>query len=276
MKTDAFFIPAGAAGQRHCVYHPAQGDALRGLVLHVHAFGEEMNKSRRMAALQSHALAGAGYGVLRIDLLGCGDSSGDFGDATWASWVDDVARACHWLRRQGSAPLWLWGLRAGCLLAADAARQIDLPYHLLFWQPVTSGKVALQQFLRLKVAAGMLTGPANGVMEDVRRQLACGNAVEVAGYTLTAALASGLEHAGLQPPAIAEPGGRVEWLEVSGRTERSLAPGSLPVLAAWREAGYAARGQVVAGPAFWHSTEIEEAPELLAATLAALAETVAA
>jgi alpha/beta superfamily hydrolase len=40
-----------------------------------------MNKARRMAALQARALAALGYGVLLLDLHGCGDSSGDFGDS---------------------------------------------------------------------------------------------------------------------------------------------------------------------------------------------------
>ncbi|MEP6965262.1 MAG: hydrolase 2, exosortase A system-associated, partial [Polaromonas sp.] len=119
-----------------------------------------MNKSRRMAALQARALAGAGFDVLQIDLLGCGDSSGDFGDATWQSWVSDVVQACHWLQNRsdmhdaGSTPaqLWLWGLRAGCLLAVEAARQLKRPCNFLFWQPPASGKTLLQQFLRLKVA----------------------------------------------------------------------------------------------------------------------------
>ena len=69
-------------------------------MLYIHPFAEEMNKSRRMAALQSRALAQAGYAVLQIDLLGCGDSSGDFGDATWQSWVSDVVLGCQWLRSQ--------------------------------------------------------------------------------------------------------------------------------------------------------------------------------
>ncbi|MBK8384562.1 MAG: hypothetical protein IPL11_02315 [Candidatus Accumulibacter sp.] len=41
------------------------------------------NKSWRIVPLQARALATAGYAVLQIDLMGCGDSSGDFGDATW-------------------------------------------------------------------------------------------------------------------------------------------------------------------------------------------------
>ena len=68
-------------------------------------------------------MAAAGYTVLQIDLRGCGDSSGDFGEAGWSDWVDDVLAACVWLREQNQAPLWLWGLRAGCLLATEVARR---------------------------------------------------------------------------------------------------------------------------------------------------------
>ena len=132
VQQEAFFLPAGA-GQCFCLYHPPQGPEEKGAVLYIHPFAEEMNKSRRMAALQSRALAAAGFGVLQIDLRGCGDSSGDFGDADWQTWVEDVVNACHWLSARSKAPLWLWGLRAGCLLAVDAAVNLpELPeFHLL-------------------------------------------------------------------------------------------------------------------------------------------------
>ncbi len=52
-----------------------------------------MNKSRRMAALQARAFAAMGFGVLQIDLFGCGDSSGDFSDARWDIWKQDLAIA---------------------------------------------------------------------------------------------------------------------------------------------------------------------------------------
>ena len=180
MQPQAFFLPAKPPekGQRLCLHYPAQGDTHRGQVLYIHPFAEEMNKSRRMAALQARSLAQAGFSVLQIDLLGCGDSSGDFGDATWESWVNDVVQACHWLRSQtqpgdqkDAPPLWLWGLRAGCLVAVDAAKQLNEPCHFLFWQPPAAGKPLLQQFLRLKVAADMLGGQSKGVMEAMRQEL---------------------------------------------------------------------------------------------------------
>lgn len=265
---EAFFLPGpnASGGQRLCIYHPASGPKVQGLVLYVHPFAEEMNKARRMAALQARALAGEGYGVLQIDLLGCGDSSFDFGDATWDHWVADVLHAAAWLRQQGDAPLWFWGLRGGCLLAAAAGRSLPAS-RFVFWQPAQSGKTLLQQFLRLKMAAELQGGQAKQVMEGLRASLAAGQPVEIAGYVLSAGLAQGLEAATLAPPPGAE---RLEWLELSTRPEAALMPASSATLKSWADTACAVRSQVVIGPAFWQTTEIEDAPALIAATLAAV------
>ena len=138
-----------------------------------------------MAALQSRAMAAAGYDVLQIDLLGCGDSSGDFADASWQAWREDVVLAHRWLRTQTQAPLTLWGLRAGCLLAANAAVDLTESTNFIFWQPVVSGKQHWQQFMRLKMAGELAGGQAKGVSEQLRQQLAEGKHVEIAGYAIS-------------------------------------------------------------------------------------------
>lgn len=248
---------------------------MRALVVYVHPFAEEMNKSRRMAALQARALAQSGYAVLQIDLLGCGDSSGEFADAAWSDWVDDVQLACRWLaERHPGLPLWLWGLRAGCLVAAQAAAQLPMPCAFLFWAPTPSGKTVLQQFLRLKSAAALLDGGAKGITEGLRRDLAAGQTVEIAGYGLSAALAQGLESATLAPPPPAGPAAprpRLLWLDLSTQEAAATSPVAQKTLAQWEAAGYAVRAEVVQGPQFWQTTEIEDAPALLAATLSTLA-----
>jgi uncharacterized protein len=292
---EPFFLEVDGdkSNRRFCIYHPAQGRAVRGAILYIHPFAEEMNKSRRMAALQSRAFAKAGYAVLQIDLLGCGDSSGNFGDATWADWVEDVVRGVKCLEEHtrlnnraasstdvnqdtaASLPLWLWGLRAGCLLLADAARQLARPANFLFWAPTLIGKVQLQQFLRLKAAGDMLGGSAKGAMDKLRKQLAAGSAVEVAGYSIAPALAQGMEQAVLEPPRSDESTPmadslRVEWFELSTRDEASLSPVVQKATDAWHQAGYAVQSHIVNGPSFWQTTEIEDAPALLDATVASL------
>ena len=275
-QAQPFFLSVAPAdlGRRFALYYAPHVVEARGLVVYVHPLAEEMNKSRRMAALQSRAFAAQGFAVLQIDLLGCGDSAGDFGDATWAQWVSDVADACRWIRRQHTPPagtvappLWLWGLRVGCLLAAEAAARLEEGCNLLFWQPTLVGNMALQQFLRLKVAGDMLAGNAKGAVAALRQQLASGQPAEIAGYILNPALADGLEHAVLRPPA--RPC-RADWLEVSATPEGGLAPAASRVAEQWNDAGWDVRTRVVPGPAFWHTTEVEEAPALVAATSAAL------
>ena len=139
MAPEAFFLPV-ANGQRLCLYHAPIDPLAKGAFLYLHPFAEEMNKARRMAALQARILAERGYAVLQIDLHGCGDSSGAVGDATWQGWLQDLIAAHAWLRRQCQAPLWLWSLRTGGLLAAQAAAQFGELANFLYWQPIASGK----------------------------------------------------------------------------------------------------------------------------------------
>lgn len=262
-----FFLPADS-GQRFCIFHAARGGRARGAIIYLHPLAEEMNKARRMAAVQARAMADAGFDVLQIDLLGCGDSSGDFSDATWSAWRQDVLLAYRWLRTHSQAPLTLWGLRAGGLLAASAA--VDLPEkaNFIFWQPVTSGKQHWQQFMRLKMAGELVAGQAKGVAERLRQQVAAGQCVEIAGYTVSPDLVEGLEKAELQ--LAADRCGRIAWLEIANREDSTLAPASQKRIEQWQAAGCQVDASLVRAPSFWQTVEIEDAPALVTATLAAL------
>jgi exosortase A-associated hydrolase 2 len=147
-------------------------------------------------------------------------------------------RATGWYAERAGKPLWLWGQRTGCLLANEAANRMKRPVNLLFWQPVLSGKQFLQQFLRLKAAAEMLGSDSKGVMERLRNELRQGDSVEIAGYLLSPALASGLEKAELLLP---HRSGRVEWIEISSKTDGSLSPAAAARLTQWQAAGQSAR-----------------------------------
>lgn len=263
----AFFLDAADGSQRLCVHHAAQGPVQRGQLLYLHPFAEEMNKSRRMAALLARALAGCGFEVLLIDLKGCGDSAGEFGEASWNDWLDDALLGVRWLQSQagGAQPLWLAGLRAGCLLAAQTQARLDTPAHLLLMQPPASGKPLLQQFLRLKLAAELGDGPNKGGMAELRATLERGEPLEIAGYALGAALALGLEAASLAPAAPARGLQRLVWLELSSRPDAEWTPVALQTQQRWREAGHALDARLLSGPAFWQSTELEQAPALIEA-----------
>jgi exosortase A-associated hydrolase 2 len=262
-RSEAFFAPAGQ-GQRFCIaYLPPPDARPRGCILYVHPFAEEMNKSRRTVAVASRALAADGWTVLQIDLAGCGDSSGDFADASWEAWLADVRLGIEWLTQRSAAPLWLWGLRAGCLVAA-AALPAACRANLLLWQPVLSGKQHLNQFLRMKAAADMIGGGESTGTKALRAQLAAGEAVEVAGYMLSPSLALPLEAADLDP--IPGSVGEVVWCEVQPAAAE-LGPASQSRIAAWRERGIRVRGATVTGLPFWQTQEIDQCDALVARTV---------
>ncbi len=134
---EAFILPvSGPAGpgERLCLHHPHAGAQARGAVLYAHPLGEEMNKSRRMAALQARALAAAGFDVLQIDLMGCGDSSGDFESCHLGRLDRRSAGGGPLAAARCDAPLWLWGLRAGALLTSAVAGHLGrVPPGQLWW-----------------------------------------------------------------------------------------------------------------------------------------------
>jgi exosortase A-associated hydrolase 2 len=258
----AFFLPAGR-GERFCIFHPALGAPL-GSVLYLHPFAEEMNKSRRMAALQARTFAARGYNVLQIDLFGCGDSGGDFGDARWDIWKEDAALAVDWLGRQAEVPIHLWGLRLGALLALDYSRDSGKSFAgLLLWQPVASGAQFMTQFLRLRLAGDMLAGgDANNGTEQLRAQLRAGKALEIAGYELAPELAQVIER--LDLAALAPENVPARWFEISAEGKPS--PALRRAALAWGAAGAEVDLHAVRGEPFWSSVEISECPELTAAT----------
>lgn len=257
------------SGRLFYVLHPPQSDRFRGAVLFAQPFAEEQNKSRRMVALQSRLLAEQGFAVLIPDLFGCGDSEGDFAHADWNRWRSDLTRCSDWLRVRYSGVIILWGLRTGCLLISDllASGAVSGDTCLL-WQPVTDGDLYLNQFLRLRTAASMISGRQE-TLKDLRHALNDGHSLEVAGYSLSATLAAALSRARLRiPPRIL-----VHWLEVAMNDTGELAPASQRVVASLRLNGVTINSAVVSGEPFWATQEIREVPALLQATVQHLMRT---
>ena len=262
-----FFLES-PRGSLFCLSLVPSEKAPVGGVLYLPPFAEEMHKSRRMAAFQARALARAGYAVLQLDLGGCGDSAGDFGDATWATWRDDVRLAHAWLAGQVSGAITLWGLRLGACLAVDMAADLARVMRLLLWQPVNNGEQFLNQFLRIKLASEMLSeGQAKTSTKELLATLASGTSIEVGGYLLGSAMAQQLARLKLAEHALRC---AVEWIEVGAEAGNHLTPASQRVADAWRAAGTNIRTRTVRGEPFWLTQEISECPALLEATSEAL------
>lgn len=268
MTSEPFFLERSTHSLFSVFTPPAAATPFKGNVLYIHPFAEEMNRSRRMAALMARALSRVEWGALSVDLLGCGDSSGDFADAGWAEWLADVRAGLDWLRNRNDGAITVIGLRLGAALAAQTTRETpDLVDRLVLWQPVTSGKSMLTQFLRIRVAAAMTGGGGNGAetTRSLRQRFHDGEAVEVAGYEISPDLAralDGLELAALTPPASIP----VHWLELSAEPERPVSPGANRIIDAWRETGCTIEAETIVGEPFWSLQETAIAPALIART----------
>lgn len=253
-----------SAGRLFAMYWPAVGETKTRGIVHVPAFAEEMNKSRRMVALQARAFAEQGISVLVIDLMGTGDSDGEFVDATWLLWRDNIATAMSWLREQGVQSVDLWGLRLGALLAMDYAAQPGSDIQrILAWQPVLNGDAFITQFLRLRVAAAMMNPNApQEKTSDLKRQLIEGQACEVAGYTinpdlirpLLALRASALHMHKLNSFSLCE--------VVANQNDAGLVPNQ-HFIEQMQSQGVKTSLELAMGDSFWTTQEITVAPQLI-------------
>jgi uncharacterized protein len=269
------------SGGLFALFHPAAHTPSAGMVLHLPPFAEELNTCRRVSAQAARAMAQAGWSVCQFDPSGCGDSGGELDAARWADWIDDALATLQtgltrWPLPPG-APICLWGVRSGALLAAHVCARLaerasetsvhlsGHPIHLMWWQPVLSGKLVLQQWLRLHSAQAWL-GHTSGQTTSPAQSLAQGHAVSVGGYPISAALAQDLNAATCPAPTM--PTGHLIWLDVQEGATASLS--TERGLDTWRQAGWAISWRPIVGPAFWQSIGQEDAPGLLEVSVQSL------
>lgn len=274
---DAFFLPT-RSGSLFCLYHSPKGPVQRGQVLHLHPFAEELNTCRRISAQFARALAAAGYAVLQFDMYGCGDSEGDFGDATWTTWLNNAHDALDELNRRAgepteAAPLWMWGVRSGALLSANMLAGMDTPCHLLWWQPVVSGSQVLQQWLRLDAAREWLSKDKERMeaAPTLSEQLNRGQDVHVAGYRITPEMARELNtrHMTPFPPLSTAQPTKLVCVELCA-SPSPPSPGITRQTNIWQAAGWHPHVQSVTCSAFWQQFSNTEPADLIHASLACL------
>lgn len=235
-------------------HRPPSEDAWRGHVLVVPPFNEEANRCRSMVTLLARSLAEHGIGTLMVDLHGTGDSEGGYVDARWPAWLDDLRAGLQWLEQRRGGCVALLGIRLGAILAAQLQTSLTRDVSLVLWQPVLDGKLHVNQFLRVRMAA-QLDRPdlPKENTSSMRKILASGAPLEVAGYELHPELVAAIDAARLgDAPA---PRGPALWLEHLGAEETELPPPSVELARAWQERGASVEQQSWNGPMFWQVHE---------------------
>jgi exosortase A-associated hydrolase 2 len=255
------------AGRIFAVHYPPRQAAPAGRgVVYLPPFAEELNRSRRMAALQARALAAAGCSALVLDPFGCGDSEGDFGDARWEIWQANAVAAVEFLLGRGCVEVTLLGLRAGAMLALAAAPLAAAVNRVIAWQPVLNGSQMITQFLRLRLASDMFAETASGEgTGDLRARLRSGAAVEVAGYRLPPALAAEIERQDFLELAGAcrVP---IEWVELVSDRDELPAPPRQTMVERLKSRGVQVTVHRVVGEAFWMLQDVAVVHPLIETT----------
>ena len=236
------------------------------VVIFVPPFAEEMNKSRRMMALLGQQLASNGVHMLIPDLYGTGDSEGDFSEANWDIWLDNLGQIIQGLSQDGKVSISLVGLRMGCLLIHDFLQtKSALPIHkVVFWKPVIFGQQMINQFLRLRIANSMMSGTKE-TTASLRENLHKDGVLEVAGYGLNVSLISSLDEKRLLADNFDE---SIDWswFEVVANDNQPTPLASSKLVAALNNRHIPVRIQNIVGESFWSNQEIAEVAALITAT----------
>jgi exosortase A-associated hydrolase 2 len=235
-------------------------------VLFLHPFAEEMHKSRRTVSSQARALAAAGYTVMLLDLSGSGDSSGDFSEASWEIWLEDAGCALDTLMKRSAAPVTLWGLRLGALLAGELSQGRNDLKKLILWQPVLSGEQQIDQFLRLETAGLALNSHVTFDRNILWNELRSGRSLEIAGYELSSTMVLEMAKSRLKDM---KPGCPVAWIEIGNLLNNGPSTGSQSAIAHWQDTGVELESTQVQGSPFWRISDAVDSAALETATLKA-------
>ena len=226
-------------GKLFAMYYPAPDRGTAEHLVYVPPFASEMGHSRDVIAGLAREIASRGVAVLVPDLLGCGDSSGDFSEARWELWRDDLEAVCVWLEDTGVEQLSLWGLRLGATLAMDFAQYSQRQFkRILLWEPVTDGSRMLSQFLRMNLVPDDCRASLRALLStpELRMTLPKGETVQVAGYEMANELLGAIDK--LRLVALAQfVSAPMSCLEFVSRHDQQVDLALQQTLEQWKTAG---------------------------------------
>jgi len=153
-----------------------------------HPFAEEKLWAHRVYVSFARLLASRGAWVLRFDVMGNGDSEGEFSAATVDTMLSDIDCAIRYLEGVSgiSQGIGLLGLRFGATLAALAAERSPKVGKLVLWEPTVDGAKYMQEMLRINLTT------QSAVYKEIRHNREAlvrmmreeGSTVNIDGYEL--------------------------------------------------------------------------------------------
>jgi exosortase A-associated hydrolase 2 len=249
------------AGAMAGMLHPAAGQAAVGLVF-CHAFAEERKSSALTMARLARAAAGAGFPVLRFDYRGCGDSEGDFIDATVGTRLEDIVRAASELHERSDVErICLLGLRLGATLAARAVERLGGCAGLVLIEPIANAEAYLGAEMRRKLLRQMITHGRSGASRDeMLAEMERDDAVlDMDGFAVRGSTWRELTALGIRAGQVSFAG---PVLVCQVHFKEALRPDIESVGAVFEQAGADVTVSSVVLPPFWNRIDVTLAPEL--------------
>ncbi len=119
------------------LYDPPDAGAYGSGIVLCNPWGQEHIRAYGTMRFLAKRLQKAGHHVLRFDYYGCGDSGGDFTDASVDGWCQDTIVAVEELKALAGVPtVTLLGARFGAVVASlVAAKRSDID-RLVLWDPI--------------------------------------------------------------------------------------------------------------------------------------------
>jgi pimeloyl-ACP methyl ester carboxylesterase len=138
------------------VVHLPVDNQIRGGVLICGSLGKEGMDSVRLQRVLADSLARRGFGVLRFDYLGLGDSAyAQVRDDAVANWVASVGHALDYLTLIGAKSPTAIGIRAGCLILNEYLAQSPAVNRVVYLDPYGTGRRYLREHTTLfRVSVG--------------------------------------------------------------------------------------------------------------------------
>ncbi len=237
-------------GMIHTAAEPPRGPA----VVFCNPFGDERKSSALAMARLARRLAGRGAAVLRFDYWGCGDSPGEFVDASVSSRVEDILAAVEFLRAQTRAkPICLLGLRLGATLAVRAAKKLRECAALALIEPVPEGAAYFEGQLRRRLVRRMITGGQG------RGKAEKGEIIDLDGYAVRRRTLEEMQHLRIEPAELAFDG-RVLLVQVS--FNEKLRAEIVGLRRAFGAAGASVQVRALVMPPFWSHIDITDTTAL--------------
>jgi len=233
-------------GMLHLPVAEAEG---AGMVV-CHAFGDERKCSALAMTRLARRFAAGGRAALRFDYGGCGDSPGQFADATVATRLADIRAAVQFLQSEtGVSEVCLLGLRFGATLAARAAEDLPACASLVLIEPVPDGAQYIDAQIKRKRVRGMITRGQGGADAGEARA----GLVDLDGYALRQETLDQMRTARIRAGEVGF-GGRV--LLVQASFNEKLRAETEGVRRAYEQGGAQVDVRALVLPPFWSRIDI--------------------